>query len=137
MEQVFKVRVEVDIDFSSICPQGFIYESHSAHAAIRYGISLEIKDWGIKGISVWVPDQEIDIVIELLEKEEDSPESFDCKVNLKNCTIEAGLINLNSSIAPNSLNLTLKNFKMKPTHSSVEFEAEGEGELVFESQEAS
>jgi hypothetical protein len=135
MEQVFTTKVEIEIDYSSKAPAGFSFESRSASAVIKYGIIVEMRTWGIKDISFWVPEQEINIVLELVENGDENPESFDCKVFLKECKIEVGTVSLKSGVCPNSLTLNISRYKMIPSSSRyLEFEAEAEGNLVFDQE---
>ena len=137
MEQLFTTKIEIDIDYSSVAPSGFEYESRRATAVIKYGVTLELRDWGIKGIHFFVPDQEIQITLELLKNGEEDTETFDCKVLLKDCVIEGSSIRINSDIAPSSLVLEFKTLSMAPAgKTTFSFMAEANGSLQFETDAA-
>lgn len=132
---MFTTNIEVEIGYNSKAPAGFDYESRKAKGIIKYGVRLELREWGMKGLLFFVPEQEIILSLELLEKGEEQPEEILCKVLLKACTITSEDIPLNHDICPSELVLELKRLSMIPDNQhTFSLEAEAEGELVFNSR---
>lgn len=132
MREFFTVKVDVEIDPGSANPLGFDFESHSTKTTLRYGIDMELREWGIKGFHFFVPEQDLNFLIEVLDRDSNT-HSFECRVKLKECSVDLDRINPNSDLSPEVLNLKLKNMRTLPVKRGVELEADGLGELIFPS----
>jgi hypothetical protein len=129
MEHTFKKSVIIEIDYDSQSPEGFAFESYSGNANISYVAAIELREWGIKDICLFMSDQTIVLSLDLIDKSSDDgeSESYSFAINLKNIESEVDSILVSSSIAPEELQLKLTNIQRVGN----EFTADGTGILFF------
>jgi hypothetical protein len=129
MEENFRTKVEVEIDYDSEKPKGFDYNSRSSHAMIAYAVNICLRDWGIKGISFLMKDQVIQCSIELIDESsaEGDWDSYNFEITLKNNEVEVPSISLNSDIFPDQLSVCLENIQKV---SRTEFTAEAKMSIL-------
>lgn len=107
MELSFKTKVEVDVDYDSVKPAGYEYESRSSSATVDYKVGIEVREWGIKSISYYGITQEISCYINLLEESTEETDSFLCKIQISEISTEGPEDALNRDLGGESLNLTI------------------------------
>lgn len=129
MDELFKAQVDVDIDYDSVKPEFFDYESRYFRAKISYGIDVEYKSWGISSIRFDMPDQELDVEIEVIMFDKEDPEYVSLKLKLKDIKIEAAKrMSPQADICPNELSVKILSIVKISDNSYC---AEATGTLIF------
>lgn len=114
----FENQVNVEIDYNSVKPQGFDYESRYTKVKIKYNIDIEYRSWGIKGISILAPDQKIHIELELLPEDQEDSQSYTFEVDLSDIKVEADRqFHLYDDIYPQDIQIKIIEIKAKDKHS--------------------
>lgn len=128
----FKINVETEIDYDSKKPEGYEYESRYMRTDIKYHFDLELREWGIKNFSFYVPDQEIELEIELQpQNSEDFETSYvTFKLNLHDIETELPENFSRGDIYPQSLTLEIE--EITKVKEGV-FQGKATGSLSFES----
>ena len=108
MSYDFKTKVEVSIDYDSVKPKGYSYESRRSEAQIAYRMDLELREWGLKNIIFTMPEQEISCYVELQKDDQEDYESYLFKIKLEDKNIESPEDISFGDISPNELNIEIK-----------------------------
>lgn len=125
----FNAPVQIEIDYDSIKPQDFNYESRSSNANIEYHFILELRSWGIKSFSFILPAQEISFDLDLTKDEEEDCESYSFKLKITGDTEIPDNIS-SGDICPQTLSLEITELRKTGTNS---FEGIAKAVLSFES----
>lgn len=125
----YVTNVQVEIDYASVKPVGYNYESHNTKVRIHYTIDVEYKSWGINGISPYLPEQKLDLNLELLADDQEDYQDCSVEVQIIESKIESDdSFNLNSAICPKELQLTITEIKAVKDGNFV---AKAKATLVF------
>lgn len=128
----FVTSVDVEIDYSSVKPAGYSYESHSSKARIRYRMDIEFRSWGIHGINASLPEQKLDLTLDMLPDDQEDYIDASVEVQIVESEVEADqAFNLHSDICPKELQLTITEIKAVKDQYSVSFVAKAKAKLVF------
>jgi hypothetical protein len=128
----FVTSVDVEVDYASVKPQGFSYESHSSKTRIRYRMDIDFRSWGIHGISASLPEQKVDITLDMLPDGQEDYQDCSVEVQIVESEVEAErAFALNADICPQELQLTITEIKAVSDKSYVSFVAKAKAKLVF------
>lgn len=103
----FKTPVELDF-FDSNKELGKMFNinsediSISNHSVVEWGMELEMRDWGVKNIGVYVPDQTITISVDYYSDEADEYFSTTKEIQIKDIKTDYELEG-GQSISPQTL----------------------------------
>lgn len=130
MNENFTTNVEVEVNYNSVKPAGYEYESRSFFTDVSWDFTLYANAQGISSMSISAKDQELSITIELLKDGEEDPQEVTIKVKIKNIEIEDQREerSFSSSITPHTLDIEITEIR-KINESN--FEAIADASLVF------
>lgn len=125
----FKTNVQLDIDYDSVKPQEFDYESRSSNCLINYTVDFETRDWGIKNILFLAFAQEISFELELTNTQSGESESYSFKIKLKEIDTQLPNNITLGDIAPSLLTISLTELSLGNNNI---WEGEGTATLEFD-----
>jgi hypothetical protein len=125
----FITSVDVEIDYNSVKPTGFDYESRSAKTRIRYRMDIDLRSWGIHGISASLPEQKVEFSLDMLPENAEDYQEASMEVQIVETEVETdNKFSLHSDILPKELQLKI--IEIKAVNETT-FVAKAKGVLVF------
>lgn len=112
MELSFTPKLEVEIDYSSVKPEGFSYDSrYIKNVTVGYKIVLHERSWGLQLVCL-CQDQDLRFDVDLEDLNSgDSVSNNDFKIRLEDVDVELNNRSIESQIMPVKLTLVITELK--------------------------
>lgn len=130
MDNLFKCDISVAIEYDSVCAEGFSIDSRYTKSQVQYQMDVDYKSWGINGISASIPNQTINVKLELTDNNSEETETYSAEIELDEISLDGELTghnNLNQCIMPTELELTI----VSMTKKDLDVKCKAKGKLKF------
>lgn len=114
MELSFTPKLAVEIDYSSVKPEGFDYESrYVKNVVVVYKINLNQRSWGLD-LQFMCQDQDIRFEAELEDLNSGETISHnEFKIRLEDVEIELNDKSISSQISPDTMSIVITDLKLE------------------------